>query len=436
MTIQEMNRLGWQDSLNTPVVRNDGALPTARTEVLHYPTTTFERLLLLVIIVLIPLEDTIPAVGGFSLLFMAFALVAAYIVIHRSRALARVWLHPVLLAGYVLIFVGFLSEFFHPFSNYRSLMSLGLMFVGAIFIAALCRDRAALRFGMYAYIIASAWLSVLLFMSSYGALNRATAANFKEASRLRSKVAKDIPVGGDLNTMAFLAVQGGTVALALTLTSRSPLRRTVYAGSALLCLVAAFLPMSRGGAVIAAVSTAAVLSAYRIKRVQAAAIGVMLGVGVLMIVPSAVFSRMQGMTSEMQGRKEIYDAAWNSIPKVALLGIGAGNYWEEWALNNGFSVRGSVLGAHNTYFQIIIFWGLPALISLLAMIWLTYRCFPKRCDLDPLALCLPGIGISLFLVTFFTHTFYDKWYAVGFGLLVGTRLWIWPDGIVPPMRQE
>jgi hypothetical protein len=39
--------------------------------------------------------------------------------------------------------------------------------------------------------------------------------------------------------------------------------------------------------------------------------------------------------------------------------------------------KGRVSGAHNVYFQMMIYWGIPALIGLFAIIWQGYRCLPS-----------------------------------------------------------
>lgn len=392
---------------------------------LQYPTTIIERFLLMATIALLPLDDHIPTVAGASSMFIMFGVLAAYVFTFRARALGRTWLHPVFLAAYSLFIFGLLIESIHPESRYRELISFAFMVLGGICIASLCRDPLALRSGLYGYVIGSVWLALLLFLTTYGALQGAVATNYGEASMIRNEVSEGIGLEGDLNALAFLVIQGGVVALGLTLTARSFFRRMVFLGATLFCAVATFLPMSRGGMIILFCSCMTVLFTYRAQRLQAMVMALVLGAGILMWVPSVVFSRMDGLT-EGKGRSHVYLAAITHIPDYIVTGVGAGNFYKSWGYNNGFGT----VGAHNIFLQLTIFWGLLALLALLTLLWQTYRCLPKGCGDDALTLCLPGIAVSLLLMMMVSQVFYDKWYSLGLGLLVGVRCWIWPAGIV------
>jgi hypothetical protein len=385
-------------------------------------------------IVLLPLEDHIPTVAGFSALFIMFGVLAGYVFLNCPRALARIWLHPVFLAAYTLFFLAFLFESTHPDSRYRELISFGLMVTGAVFVASLCRDKQALRASIYGYMVGSLWLSILLFLTTYGALQGAVATDYNEASRVRIEVSGNVPLEGNLNNMAFLTAQGGVVGLALTLTARSALRRTLFLGITLFCLVATFLPMSRGGIVIAASSCVTILWACRAKRMQAIVVAIILGVNILTLVPDAVFSRVGALEG---GRTELYMKIIEYIPQYMTIGVGAGNYEKSWAHSNGFTTgAGDALGTHNVFLHVTICWGLAALLAFLALIWQAYCCLPKQCGDDALTLCLLGLGVSLLLQLMFSHAFYDKWYSLWLGLLVGARSWIWPTGILQPAARK
>jgi hypothetical protein len=397
----------------------------------QYPTTVFERFLLMATIALLPLDDHIPTVAGASIMFIMFGILAAYAFLTRVRALSRTWLHPVFLAAYSLLIFGVLVESMHPESRYRELISYGFMILGGICVASLCRDQQALRFGLYGYVVGSVWLALILFLTTYGALQGAVASNYSEASMVRHEVSEGIGLEGDLNVLAFLVIQGGVVALALTLTARSVLRRVVFLGATLFCSVATFLPMSRGGMIILFCSCMTVLLTYRAQRLRAMVMAFVLGAGTLMWVPAVVFSRMDGLT-EGKGRSQIYIAAVTRIPDYLVTGVGAGNFYKSWGYNNGFGT----VGAHNIFLQLTIFWGLLALLALLVLIWQAYRCLPKGCGDDALTLCLPGIAISLLLMMMVSQVFYDKWYSLGLGLLVGVRCWIWPAGVVESATRQ
>jgi hypothetical protein len=408
---------------------SESAVSVVRKALPPPPTTTVERILLMALIAALPIEDHIPTVGGFSILFILFGVLAAYVFANRARTLNRIWLHPVFRAVYVLLLLCFLIEYGHGNAEYRQLLQFGFMFAGGVFVAVLCRDRSALRTALYGYIIGSVWLSVVILSATYGILSGATATSYREASAARAAATEDIGLEGNLNALAFLAVQGGVVALAMTLTARSAMRRGMMLGITAFCLLAAFLTMSRGGIGIAALCCSAIIFRYRASRLRSMAMAAALGILLMSLIPNVVFTRFTYSTED--GRARSYNAVFETVSEYVLFGVGSGNFWNSWAVRHGFITGGGkAMGAHNTFLQITINWGLPALLALLVLIWFVHRCIPKGCGNDALALCLPGIALSLFLIMFFSHNFYDKWYSLGLGLLVGANHWIWPNGTI------
>src|SRR5215510_15349150 len=106
----------------------------------YTPTTRVEYILLFLSIVLLPMEELLPNPGGFSSGFLLFAISSLYIVLQRVGSLTRVWNHPVLLLGYVLIFTSFILETSSPFASYQEIIRIAQMYIGAAIIATLCRD--------------------------------------------------------------------------------------------------------------------------------------------------------------------------------------------------------------------------------------------------------------------------------------------------------
>lgn len=264
---------------------------SAATEVPHIVpqsgTTPVERFLLLVAMTTLPLEKHLPTVAGMSLSFLIFAVLAAYIIVNRPRALGEIWYHPVFIAAYAFVGVAFLLEFSSPLSRYDEIIRFAQMIGGAVCVAALCRDRSGLAVGLYGYIGAALWVSILLYLTSYGMLTEmGTTSSFQQASNLRSQL--DTGITANKNALAFVCTQGAIVAFALSLSDRFRHFRILLLGMGIFCLVAAFLPMSRGAAVISSVSVATILYAHGIKHGKALILASILGIGIYILVPDAV----------------------------------------------------------------------------------------------------------------------------------------------------
>ena len=138
-------------------------------------------------IIALPAENHFLFLPGFSILFVLFGAIALYVTLARFSHLLRILFHPVFLAGYAFLGFGFLMEVTHDNADYHELIRVAQMIIGAILVATLCRDWAALRAACYGYLAAGLYLALLLFMTSYGALSQATSSNFQEASQLRAQ---------------------------------------------------------------------------------------------------------------------------------------------------------------------------------------------------------------------------------------------------------
>jgi hypothetical protein len=389
------------------------------------PTTTIERLILASVIVLLPLQDHLPTVGPVSIAWLLFGVLATFVAMFRGLLWPQVAVRGPFLALYLLILTGFVVELSHADSDLLDLWRIAEMVLGATFVATVCRDKAALRWASAAFLLAGLWMSVYLFFTIYGGLQSATATDFSEASMVRSEVLASSSLRANPNTMSFVAAQGVIVAVVYALVGRTTSRRITWLTIAIFCLIAAFLPMSRSGVAIAVLSSAVVASIYRPNRFKAIFLASLLGLGVANIVPSAAMSRMSVPTElpegKMEARVRVLTATLGAIPEYALFGVGCGHFWSYWTWER--DLHGS--GAHNSFLQVTIYWGVLALAALLLAIVLTYRCLPRRPGSDFYVLALNGIAASLFLLLTVMHSLYTKEISLALGAIVGSHFWIW-----------
>ena len=418
-----------------------GNASAASTPSCDVPTSPGERFLLFVTVMLYPLEAHIRVVPGVSSMFLMFAVLAGYVAINRLRCLDRVWMHPVFVAAYLFIGISLALEFASPLSSYGNIVTFALMIVGALFVASLCRDRAALKMIMYGYIGAALWLGALLFLTSYGTLSGVVATSYADASRARAEAFSDAPIVGNLNALAIHCAQGVVVALAFAIGSTSVWRRTFFSAIGIFCLVASSLAMSRGAIANIVVSCAVLLKAYGIRQGKTWLLVGGLAAGAAFLVPDAVWLRMTVVTERgEQGSKDtrvsFYESAIQHVDDYWFAGVGSGNYYQKWGFENGFAHQPEgayvVYGVHNAFLQVMVFWGLIGLLPFIALVWLAYRCLPRVYSKDSLALGILGIAVSLFLTLPFSHDFAYKGFSLGLGMLVAYQRWLAPRNAAPP----
>ncbi len=397
------------------------------------------QLLLFTSIVLLPLQDYFPIVAGMSSSFLIFAALAACAIVNCPRNLGVVWSHPVFIVAYVFIGVSALLEFTSPLSRYGEIVRFGQMILGAVAVAALCRDRSVLAAGLYGYIATALWVAVVLFLTSYGTIQGSATTDFREADKIRAQAFEDRPMKANLNALAFTCSQGAIVAFALSLSDRLKHRRPLLLGIVAFCLVASFLPMSRGAFVISLVSFAVISYTHGFRHGKTLIAAFVLGISVFILVPDAIWSRMVFSTEvtedgKMESRARLYTTALDRLPEYIVGGVGAGNFRQDWGYKKWYTKEiGGVsipVPTHNTPLAITVYWGVIGLSIFMWFIWCVYRSIPLGCGRDELSLALLGILIALGLRLMHTHLFYDKQFALGIGMLIGARQWIWPRGIV------
>ena len=102
----------------------------------------------------ITLEGHLDAIGGFGINWILFGGIGLYLILRRPKQLINTLFHPVFLMAYALLYAAFLIELSHANAMFREILQIGQMFVGAVFVATLCRDKLALRRALYGYLIA------------------------------------------------------------------------------------------------------------------------------------------------------------------------------------------------------------------------------------------------------------------------------------------
>ena len=410
--------------------RSSTAIATMRRR--WWPQTTIvERFLLLATSSIVPLQSDLPKFRGMSMAFIIFAISTGYILLGRLGILVRTLRHPVFLAGFAFVGIGLVMEFLHDSAGFFYIWRIVLMLLGAVLVAALCRDRQATLWSMYGLLGGSLVLAGLLCLKTYGIVSMAKVETAQDADRLRIAMIQSDQLQANLNAMAYSTAQGAVVALALALTATTSRRRYVFSAIAAVCVFATFLPMSRTGLVVLAVSCVAVAYARGIARPRVIIAALILTVGVLVWIPKGMFSRFtvltETKTSQHDSRVRVYSAVIKRFPEYGLAGVGISHFWGDWGRHTEFAKdSGEVSGAHNCFAQVTIYWGLGGLLAFLIFVWQAYRCLPKRCGVDPLRLSLLGLAIPAFVLTLFSHGLEAKEFSLALGILASAPLWLWP----------
>lgn len=413
-------------------------MPMANRKMAIPKSAPVERLLLFVTLAVIPMQANLPKLRGFGFAFMLFGVVLAHQLFFRPLVFWRSARHRIFIAGYY--FIGFIGimDLIHGNPDIYGIMRILFMLVGGIVVASICRDRRAFYVGLIGYVVGSLVFSSILLMESYGKVSSInTASNdFYDVSHARADVFSQSSLEENLNTIAFYSSQGAISALVFSLLGGGGgLRRILLAGAGFICVIAAFVTMSRTGIITLLIAAAAIAYSYGLARTRIIISAVLLGIVVLIAVPSSVFSRLTFSTEKAHGefedsRAQVYAAVLTHFPEYFITGVGMGNFYGAWGRGSEFGNRyGIVAGTHNCFCQVTICWGVGGLVTFLFIIWNVYRSFPRRGDdRDALLLCLLGVSVSAAVFLMFTHEIELKPFSAVLGLLAASDLWIWRAG--------
>jgi hypothetical protein len=398
------------------------------------PDTFASKLILFLTITITPLLDSLPGIGPLSLAWIWFAALSGYVLSCHGGSFWRVARQPTFIAAGFFVGVSALIEATRTGASFTYLLRFSQTVAAAMMIASLCRSRATLELALRAIVLFALGISTVLLFQNYGEIAGTQVEGFSEASILREELFQAEGFFRDLNRVGFLCGLGAVGAFVFCITASRLVPRLFWLVTAALCTLGASITFSRSAIVVATLALFTVLAISRRKLlVPVIASSLVLGVCLYLFLPRAVLERYrlfdEGGKDKPEARQNVYTQVVKTMPLYWSVGVGSGNY-TEWAREHGITVKqGDPVGAHNSYFQVWIFWGLISLLAFLALLFSAYQCLPKRAAMDPVALALVGISSAMFLRLAFTHNFYVKDFAIVLGLLTAAGLWIWPGRV-------
>ena len=358
-------------------------------------------------------------------MYLVFALLAAVALVAQPRSIWRVSIHPVLIAGYVLVAFSFVAELLHSSPDLQWCFRMAQMVLGAGIVGSYIRGDRDVDSVLTGYIIATLWVATLIVRSSYGVTASAGVGGFHDVSLLRVEALSGLGLKANWNMLSVLCAAGAGIAAGRAVLSVAR-ERMIYIGVMTIALMATFLTFSRTGMLAATLALGyvfgATLNRKLVLRLMLIAGAVLLFVW--LVVPRVVFDRVQitfdyDVSGQQESRAHVYSTLVRTLPSYVVAGVGAGNYWEVWAFRQGLSYGGVAAGAHNMFLQVAAFWGLAGLLPWSAIVYLAWRTLRKatrrRLRYVPLNACLLTILIWMTL----SHDLADKQLSIAFGTIVG-----------------
>ena len=394
-------------------------------------SNTMDRILLVFLVFSIFFESNLPNIYGASTPFVLFGITFLYLAVARLKTLVRLFSGKYFIISIAFAVVCVFMETLHPFPNYDFISRYINMVLGLFCIVALCKDRFAIDLVLFSFILASALQSIMMITGTAPMMNNLSAHGFSDASHARLMAFEEFYLRGNLNDISYFSSIGSIIGIIWAYYEEVKWKKFIIVALTLPSILGVFLPASRTGAVIFFASFLLFIYKSKIKfRKYVFAIPILL-IFLVMIVPEVVWVRLSSLVrvSELQNedsRTKVYIAVLKNIDQYFLSGVGSGNYWHGWAVNAGITNRFTTdiaMAAHNAFFQVWIYWGLPALISFIYIMNVFSKALDKNVAGDRRKTCIYIFIMIIPMIFLFYHSFYHKTFSIGLGLLLSLRFW-------------
>ncbi|MFZ7145017.1 MAG: O-antigen ligase family protein [Bacteroidota bacterium] len=398
---------------------------------IDYKSNRADRVLLFILVFSIYFESNLPLIYGASTPFLLFGFTLFYLAVTRLKTLIRLFSGKYFIISISFALLCVFMETLHPFPSYDFITRYVNMIIGMFCIVALCRDRMALDIALFTFILASAVQSFLIITGTAPLMQNINAVGFSDASQARLMAFEEFYLRGNLNDISYFSSIGSIIGIIWAYYEKVKWKKWLLIALTFPSILGVFLPASRTGAVIFFASFLLFLFKSKIKfKKWILAIPALLIV-LALTVPDMVWVRLASLVritelQEEDSRTKVYIAVLNNLNQYFITGVGSGNYWHGWAVNAGITNRFTTdvaMAAHNAFFQVWIYWGLPALVAFLYLIY-TYRNALER-DVagDRRRTCIYIFIMIIPMIFLFYHSFYHKSFSIGLGLLLSARFW-------------
>jgi hypothetical protein len=375
----------------------------------------------------IPFENQF-SLGGFGLGRLTILPLFAGVVFLQPRLWLSAWSNSIILAAMIFLSWGAFVEFVHPFSDWELLFRIFQMLVFATLIATVVAVPANFRRILFSLVVVCSIVGFYLVFNFYDLVSP-DVLSVKEAATVRAQVADEMTLDENLNILGYTVGMGAITAFARFLVERRGSSRILWGGTFLLCALGVFSTLSRGAFI--AVAGALGLMLWRLPTRRFGSQKALFAAGavavLLVLTPAALTERFSAtgettVSGKVEGRMQLYTAALESMPQYWSLGVGEGQYWHEWAFNNGFGkitpFGTAVAGPHNGFLAAWIFYGLPGLILLGLVCHCAAMHCPDRSDISWEAIATFGLLVASLIWLLFTHNLYLKIFGVILGLVI------------------
>ena len=394
----------------------------------------FDKILVLVICALLPLDNHLPLFYGSTYSFVVYGISFFYHIIFSKNIFIRIIKIPIFKYIAMFAIIAFISEALRINSSHYYLRRTILMYLGAVLLSISAIKIRNNYFIFNSIIISGIFLFVVNSISTYSYLstfNSTESLSFYDASSVKGVMGEAMSFQDNQNTIGLNFSLFYITTLFYSINSKGNKRNILFIIS-LSFLLGSLMTMSRSTIIINVVTTILLLKFQKIISTYFLKISAGIFI-VYLLTPTIVFDRLfstLSLISDAETALDIKDSRFTLLYNSAYyffdvfpFGAGDYNYWNDWGINTRFSKNGyKVSGTHNVFSQLYYLYGIiPAMLFIqfnISLYKIIAKGFSKNKLINKDYIFLSIIHIFIFLSFFLTHQLYIKLYSVSYCLII------------------
>ena len=394
----------------------------------------FDKILVLVICFLLPLDNHLPLFYGFTYSFFIYGISFFYHIIFSKNIFIRIIKMPIFKYIAVFIIIAFITEALRINSSHYYLRRTIFMYLGAVLLSISTIKISNNCFIFNSIIISGFFLFIVSSISTYfylSTFNSAGSLSFFDATSVKGLIGEEKSLLDNQNTIGLNFSLFYITTLFYSINSKGN-KKNILLIISLSFLLGSLITMSRTTIIVNAITTICLLKFQ--KMISSHFLKIFVGICVLyLLTPTIVFDRLFSTLDLISDAEDIIDikdsrfkllhTSFYHFFDVFPFGAGDYNYWNDWGINSRFSKDGyRVSGTHNIFSQLYYNYGIIPLILFVQFNISLYKIIAKGFRKNKLInkdyIFLSIIYVYMLTSFLFSHQLYTKTNALSYCLII------------------
>jgi hypothetical protein len=378
-------------------------------------------------------------IAGKGIAFIGFIFFLGYTLFVNYKYFIAAVSSSLMLFFAAFVLYSSLMEYLHDSSNWREINRTFFMMASVpLYASWILRNKDATRYIIFSFL----FLTIVFALNIAFSVSLFTMLSFQDADSARDYASENLFFFMDMNGAGFF--MGISLIICFLLSSQQSIskkEKTLYTIGSILFLYALLCCVSRSAFVNVLIVMVVMMIRYGIRiklnhLLLLILFPLILSSAYIDQIDNLIFSRFKTIEIGNEGsgdsRVRLYSIALRYADDFFWTGVGEGNYYGEWGLNSDLAKEkyDSELGvterivapAHNSFLQILLYWGIGAMLIYSLILVKIYTLLPSGKEDYVFSKCAVAMFLSTVILSLFTNCFNYKEFTLIYGLILGLYL--------------